>query len=101
MIVHDASLEMENQWAMEFCEAPTPESKEKDSTNEHGSFTFEISRKPCLFNATPESSMLSASCTHEDYNQLKVLFCEIFRMLVVDIYMFIVNIADFVGTPWQ
>ena len=32
---HDESLEMENQWAMEFCEAPTLESEEKDSTNEH------------------------------------------------------------------
>ena len=39
---HDESLEMENQWAMEFCEAPTLESEEKNSTNEHGSFTFDI-----------------------------------------------------------
>ena len=39
---HDESLEMENQWAMEFCEAPTLESKEKNSTNELGSFTFDI-----------------------------------------------------------
>ena len=36
MILHDAALEMENQWAMEFCEAPTLESEEKDPTNEHG-----------------------------------------------------------------
>ena len=35
---HNESLEIENQWAMELCEAPTLESKEKDSTNEHGSF---------------------------------------------------------------
>ena len=34
MIFHDASLEMENQWAIEFCEAPTLESNEKDSSNE-------------------------------------------------------------------
>ena len=39
---HNASLEIENQWAMESCEAPTLESEEKDSTNEHGSFTFDI-----------------------------------------------------------
>ena len=51
---HDASLEMENQWAMKFCEAPTLESNEKDSSNEHGNFTFDIPRKPCSFNATPE-----------------------------------------------
>jgi len=68
---HDESIEMENQWAMEFCEAPTLESEEKDPTNEHGSFTCDISRKPCSFNATPESGMFSALCTHEDYNQLR------------------------------
>ena len=36
MISHDESLEMENRWAIEFCVAPTLESDEKDSTNEHG-----------------------------------------------------------------
>jgi len=88
MIFHDEPLEMENQWAMEFCEAPTLESEEKDSTNEHGSFTFDIPRKPCSFNATPESGMFSAPCTHKDYNQLMVLFCKIFRRLVVDVYVY-------------
>ena len=68
---HNASLEIENQWAMEFYEAPTLESNEKDSSNEHGNFTFDIPRKPCSFNATPESGMFSALCTHEDYNQLR------------------------------
>ena len=63
-IFQDASLEMENQWAMEFCEAPTLECDKKDSTHEHGSFTFEIPCKPCSFNATLESGMLSALCTH-------------------------------------
>ena len=57
MISHDESLEMENRWAMEFCEAPTLESDEKDSTYEHETIIFEI---PCSFNATPESDMLSA-----------------------------------------
>ena len=61
---HDKSLEMEKSLAKEFCEAPTLESNEKDSTNEHGSFTFGISHKPCSFNTTPESGMLSAPCTH-------------------------------------
>ena len=74
---HNASLEIENQWAMEFCEAPTLESNEKDSSNEHGNFTFDIPSKPCSFNTAPESGMFSALCTHEDYNQLKVLFCKI------------------------
>ena len=88
MIFHDESLKMENQWAMEFCEAPTLEPKEKDSTNEHGSFAPEIPWKPCSFNTSLESGMLSAPCTHEDYNQLKVLFCKIFRRLVVDVYVY-------------
>ena len=88
MIFHDASLEMEKSWAKESCEAPALESKEKDSTNEHGSFTFDIPQKPCSFNATPESGMFSAPCTRKDYNQLKVLFCKIFRRLVVDVYVY-------------
>ena len=88
MIFHDESLEMENQWAMKLCEVPTLESNEKDSLNEHENFTFDIPRKPCSFNATPKSGMLSAPCTHEDYNQLKVLFCKIFKWLVVDVYIY-------------
>ena len=85
---HNASLEIENQWAMELCEAPTLESKEKDSSNVHGSFTLEMPQKPCSFNATPESGMLSALCTHEDNNHLMVLFCKIFRRLVVDVFVY-------------
>ena len=83
MIFHDESLEMENSWAMEVCEAPTLESDEKDSTDEHETIIFEI---PCSFNATPESGMLSAPCTHEDYNHL--LFYKTFRRLVVDVYVY-------------
>ena len=64
MSFHDKSLEMEKSWAKEFCEAPTLESEENDSINEHGSFTFDIPYKPCSFNATLESGMLSALCTH-------------------------------------
>ena len=45
---------------MELCEVLTLESNEKDSTNEHGNFTFDIPQKPCSFNATPESGMFSA-----------------------------------------
>ena len=60
---YNASLEMENQWAKEFCEVPTLESEEKDSTIEHGSFTLDIPHQSCSFNATPESGMFSAPCT--------------------------------------
>ena len=79
MIFHDESLKMENQWAMEFCEVPTLESNEKDSLNEHGNFTLEMPQKPCSFITTPKSGMLSALCTHEDYNHLIVLFGKILR----------------------
>ena len=85
MLSHDESLEMENRWAMEFCEAPTLESDEKDSTDDHGTIIFKTS---CSFNATPESGMLSAPCTHKDYNHLMVLFCKTFRRLVVDVYVY-------------
>ena len=88
MILHDASLEMENQWAMEFYEAPTLEYKEKDSLEEHGSFTLEIPQEPCAFNASPESSMLSASSTNKGYNHPKALSCKTFRRLVVDAYVY-------------
>ena len=63
-ISHDESLQMENTWAMELDEAPTLESKEKDSLDVHGSFTLEIPEEPCSFNASPESGMLGASRTH-------------------------------------
>ena len=85
MIFHDEPLEMENQWAMEFCEAPTLESTEKDSTDEHGTIIFEI---PCSFNASPESGILSASRTHEKSNHSKVFSCKIFRRVVVDAFVY-------------
>jgi hypothetical protein len=88
MISHNESLEMENQQAMELYEVLTLEFEEKDSTNEHGSFTLEIPQELCSFNTTPELGTLSAPCTHEDYNHLKVLSCKIFRRLVVDVYIY-------------
>ena len=88
MISYDESLEMENPWTMESGEPLTLESKEKDSSIEHGNFTLEMPQKPCSFNTTPESGTLSALCTHEDYNHLKVLFCKNFRRLVADVYVY-------------
>jgi len=88
MISHDESLEMENPWTMEFDEAPTLESKENNSLDEHGSFILEIPQEPYSFNDCPESGTLCAPCTHEDYNLLKVLSCKTFRRLVVDVYVY-------------
>ena len=84
-ISHDESLEMENPWAMKFCEAPTLESGEKDSTDEHGTIIFEI---PCSFNASPESGMLSSPRTHEKCNHYKVFSYKIFRRVVVDAFVY-------------
>jgi hypothetical protein len=88
MISNDESLEMENPWAMKFDEAPTLESKEKDSLDEHGSFILEIPQEPCSFIASPESGTLCAPSTHEDYNRLVVLSCKTFRRPVVDAYVY-------------
>jgi len=73
---------------MEFDEAPTLESNEKDSLDEHGSFTIEIPQEPCSFNASPESGMLSASRTHEKSNHSKVFSYKIFRRVVVDAFVY-------------
>ena len=60
LIFHDASLEMENPWAMEFCEVLTLESEEKDSMDEHGTVIFELQ---CSFNVSLESAKFSAPHT--------------------------------------
>jgi hypothetical protein len=88
MIFHNESLELENQWAMEFYEVPTMESEGKDSIDEHGIFILEISQEPCPFNASPESGMLCAPSMHKDCNHLKILSCKIFRRLVVDAFVY-------------
>jgi len=87
-ISHDESLEIETPGAMESDGAPTLESKQKDSLDEHGSFILEIPQEPCLLNASPESAMLCAPSIHEDYNCLKVLSCKTFRRPVVDAYVY-------------
>ena len=85
---HNASHEKENPWAMEFCEAPTLESNERDYLNEHGNFTIEMPQKSCSFKATPELGMLSAPRTHEKCNHPKAFSCKIFRRVVVDAFVY-------------
>ena len=69
-------------------EAPTLESKGKDSTYVHRSFTPKIPRKLCSSNASPESGTLSAPQTYEKCNHLKVFSCKIFRRVVVDAFVY-------------
>jgi hypothetical protein len=73
---------------MEFDEAPTLESEEKNSVDEHGSFILVIPQESCSFNTSPELGTLCATSTHEDYNHLMVLYCKTFRRLVVDAYVY-------------
>jgi hypothetical protein len=51
---HDKSLEIENSWAMESCEALTLEFMGKGSTDNHDSFILNAPHKPCLHHAYPE-----------------------------------------------
>jgi hypothetical protein len=51
---HDKSLEIENSWAMESCEAPTLEFMGKGSTEKHDRFILNAPHKPCLHHAYPE-----------------------------------------------
>jgi hypothetical protein len=51
---HDKSLEIENSWAMESCEAPTLEFMGKGSTYKHDIFILNAPHKPCLHHAYPE-----------------------------------------------
>jgi hypothetical protein len=57
---HDASLEMENPWAMEIYKAPTLGSERKDLIDKHGSFTLDLPQEPCLHHVSTESVTLSA-----------------------------------------
>ena len=97
MIFDDKSLQMENSWAKEFFEAPTLDSE--GSIDEHGNFNLEIAQKPCSSNTLLESGTLSAPYIHEDNNQLKVLFCKIFRRMVVDVYVYRKH-CRFRGCTW-
>ena len=86
--LHDASLQIENSWAMESCEALTLEFIGKGSTDKHGSFILDTPHEPCLHHAYPEPAMLSALSTLEGCNHLMVLFCRMFRRLIVDVYVY-------------
>jgi hypothetical protein len=85
---HYKSLEIENSWAMESCEAPTLEFIGKGSTDKHGSFILDTTHEPCLHHTYPEPAMLSAPNTHEGCNHLLVLYCRMFRRLIVDAYVY-------------
>jgi hypothetical protein len=45
---HEASIEIENSWAMEIYKAPTLGSEGKDLIDKHDSFTLDLPQIPCL-----------------------------------------------------
>ena len=61
---------------MKIYEAPTLESKGKDSIHGCGSFILVTPHGSCSHHAPPESAMFSAPSTHEGYNPLLVLFLQ-------------------------
>jgi hypothetical protein len=87
-VLHDDSLEMENSWDIEFCEALTLEFEEKDFLDEHGDVILEALQEPCSHNAFLESAALCAKSTHEDYNHPKFLRCKMLKWMVLDAYVY-------------
>ena len=84
---HDEPLEMENQWTMEFFEAPTLEYEEKDFVDKHGCFILE-SPSPCSYNTLLESATFYSTNASEGYNHLKALSTKTLRRMVVDAYVY-------------
>jgi hypothetical protein len=75
-------------WAMEFYEALTMKSVEKDHIDEHGSLILGTPQVPCSQDITSESHLLCASCFWQDHNHLLMLFCKMFRRMVVDAFVY-------------
>jgi hypothetical protein len=68
--------------------APTLETKEKDSTIEHESFSFETSHVSRSLLESPEFIVLSTTCPYEDPNRFLLLISKLFRKMVVDAYVY-------------
>jgi hypothetical protein len=73
---------------MKLCEELTLESDKKDSLDEHGSFILKTPQEPCSHNSFLESAALCAISTHKDYNHPKVLPCKMFKLMVVDAFVY-------------
>jgi hypothetical protein len=66
--------------------APTLETKEKDSTIEHASFSFETPHVSRSLLESPGFIVLSTTCPYEDPNHF--LLSKLFRKMVVDTYVY-------------
>jgi hypothetical protein len=85
---HAKSLEIADSWSTKIFEASTLECIGKESIDEHDGFILYIPYEPCSDNSSLDSARLSALSMHEGYNHLLVLFCKVFRRLVVDAYVY-------------
>jgi hypothetical protein len=75
----------DNFCAMDMPKEPILESKRKDSTYEHESFTFEPPFDPCSVLGSPEFVLLRTMCFLENHNHISVLVHKLFKRTVVDI----------------
>ena len=73
---------------MDILEAPTQETKEKDSTIEHESFSFETPHVSSSLLESLEFVVLSTACCYEEDNLPSLLVAKIFRRMVVDVFIY-------------
>jgi hypothetical protein len=64
LIFHDESLEKDNSYDMDLPETTTLESKRKDSTKKHESFSLEFPQETCSHKQSPESVSLGTTCSY-------------------------------------
>jgi hypothetical protein len=88
LIMHNGSFDKENFCAMGMPKAPTLETKEKDSINEHKSFTLETPHTSCSLSESPEFIVLSIACFYEKDNHPSLLISKLFSRMVVDVFVY-------------
>jgi len=81
---HNIFLTKENSYAMDISKAPTWETKDKDSSVEHESFSFETPHVSCSLLESLEFVVLSTACCYEEDNHPSLLVCKLFKRMVVD-----------------
>jgi hypothetical protein len=86
--LHDISFEKENLYAMDILAASTLETKGKDSTDKHESFSFETPHVSCSLLASLEFVLMVPTCSNEDPNLLPILVHKLFRRMVVDAFIY-------------
>ena len=75
-------------YAMDNPSAPTLETKKKDSTVEHESFSFETPHVSCSFLESLEFISLKTTCSYKDANLLLILVHKLYRRMVVDAFIY-------------